>query len=153
MSDKEYFEQLWQKNMMKRCGCIVPTIKLAIITLIIVLLSSCATKARIEYHDRDVNHCITNTVHDTLIDKTTDSVYVNKYVKGDTTYLEKYKYMIRWRERIVERHDTCWRDSVVTQIKETTNEVIKIPKIYKFSLLFSILCFIFVIVKALRRWL
>lgn len=128
-------------------------VRLIIITLIATLLSSCATKTKIEWRDRDVNHYITNTIHDTLIDKTTDSVYVNRYVKGDTMFLEKYKYVTRWRDRIVERHDTCWRDSVVTQIKETTNEVIKIPKIYKFSLLFSILCFIFVIVKALRRWL
>lgn len=142
MDCKEYFNRLWHYKK-----------QALLVALIIIFVSSCATKARIEYHDRDVNHYITNTVHDTLIDKTTDSVYVNRYVKGDTTYLEKYKYMIRWRERIVERHDTCWRDSVVTQIKETTNEVIKIPKIYKFSLLFSILCFIFVIVKALRRWL
>lgn len=142
MDCKEYLNRFWHY---KRQALLV--------VLIIIFVSSCATKARIEYRDRDVNHYITNTVHDTLIDKTTDSVYVNKYVKGDTTYLEKYKYMIRWRERIVERHDTCWRDSVVTEIKETTNEVIKIPKIYKFSLLFSILCFIFVIVKALRRWL
>lgn len=138
---------------MKRCGCIIPTtIKLAIITLIISLLSSCATKTKIEYRDRDVNHYITNTVHDTLIDKTTDSVYVNRYVKGDTMFLEKYKYVTRWRDRIVERHDTCWRDSIVTEIKETTREVVKIPKLYKFSLWFSILCIIFAIVK-ISRWL
>jgi len=152
MSDKEYFEQLWQEKMMKRCGCIVPTIKLAIITLIIVLLSSCATKTKIEYRDRDVNHYITNTVHDTLIDKTTDSVYVNRYVKGDTMFLEKNKHVTRWRDRVVERHDTCWRDSIVTEIRETTMEVVKIPKLYKFSLWISILCIIFAIVK-LSRWL
>lgn len=153
MSDKEYFEQLWQEKMMKRCGCIIPTtIKLAIITLIISLLSSCATKTKIEYRDRDINHYITNTVHDTLIDKTTDSVYVNRYVKGDTMFLEKYKYVTRWRDRVVERHDTCWRDSIVTEIKETTREVVKIPKLYRFSLWISILCIIFAIVK-LSRWL
>lgn len=117
----------------------------------VLSLSSCATKTKIEYRDRDVNHYITNTVHDTLIDKTTDSVYVNVYTKGDTVFKEKYKERTRWRDRIVERHDTCWRDSIVTEYKETVKEVTKIPKIYTISLFFSIGCIIFAIIK-LVRW-
>jgi hypothetical protein len=119
---------------------------------ILLLFSSCATKTKIEYRDRDVNHYITNTVHDTLIDKTTDSVYFEVMVKGDTVYQTKYKEKARWRDRVIERHDTCWRDSVVTEYKETVKEVTKIPKIFKISLIFSILCCIFVFVK-LIRWL
>lgn len=117
---------------------------------LVVFFSCCSTKKQIEYVDRDINHYITNTVHDTLIDKTTDSVYFEVKVKGDTVYQTKYKEKTRWRNRIIERHDTCWRDSVVTEYKETIKEVTKIPKIFKFSLFFSILCCIFAIIKIIR---
>lgn len=118
----------------------------------IVAFTSCATKTRIEYRDRDVNHYITNTVHDTLVDKTTDSIYVEIRTGGDTVYNTKYVEKTRWRDRIVERHDTCWRDSVVTEYKETVKEVIKIPKFYTYSLIFSILVIIFAIIK-FYKWL
>lgn len=117
---------------------------------LVVFFSCCSTKKQIEYVDRDINHYITNTVHDTLIDKTTDSVYFEVKVKGDTVYQTKYKEKTRWRDRIIERHDTCWRDSVVTEYKETIKEVTKIPKIFKFSLFISILCCIFAIIKIIR---
>lgn len=134
---------------MANCGC--GTYVYAIIAFIVILtLSSCATRTRIEYRDRDVNHYITNVVHDTLIDKTTDSVFYEVKVKGDTVFATKYKEMTRWRDRIVEKHDTCFRDSIVTVKKETTVEIVKIPKIYRISLLFSILVIIFAIIKALK---
>ena len=125
---------------------------LLIFILTFVVFCSCATKTKIEYRDRDVNHYITNTVHDTLIDKTTDSVYFEVKVKGDTVYQTKYKEKTRWRDRIIERHDTCWRDSVVTEYKETVKEVTKIPKIFWVSLFISIICVIFAFIK-LVRWL
>jgi hypothetical protein len=145
-----YVEMCRQQQLMNN-GFGTPLYAIIIIA-IVLLLSSCATKTRIEYRDRDVNHYITNTVHDTLIDKTTDSVYFEVMVKGDTVYQTKYKEKARWRDRVIERHDTCWRDSVVTEYKETVKEVTKIPKIFKISLIFSILCCIFVFVKLLR-WL
>ena len=113
---------------------------------------SCATKTKIEYRDRDVNHYITNTVHDTLVDKTTDSVYFEVKVKGDTVYATKYKEKTRWRDRIVIKHDTCRVDSIVTIRKEVTKEITKIPKLFKISMVFSILVIIFAFVK-LFRWL
>jgi hypothetical protein len=118
----------------------------------LMLFTSCATRKVVEYRDRDVNHYITNTVHDTLIDKTTDSVYFEVKVKGDTVYQTKYKEKTRWRDRIIERHDTCWRDSVVTEYKEKVKEVTKIPKIFVVSLFISIICIIFAFIK-LVRWL
>ncbi len=124
---------------------------IVVIFCFVLLMSSCATKTKIEYRHRDVNHYITNTIHDTLIDKTTDSVYVNVYTKGDTVFKEKYKERTRWRDRIVERHDTCYRDSIVTEYKETTKEVTKVPKFYKYCLWFSIIVVIFAIIK-LVRW-
>jgi hypothetical protein len=136
---------------MKEAGRYKITLFVSTIVMLNVL-TSCSLLEKIEYRDRVVDHYITNVVHDTLIDKTTDSVYFEVMVKGDTVYQTKYKEKTRWRDRIVERHDTCWRDSVVTEYKETTKEVIKIPKIYSLSLWFSIVCIIFAIVK-LTRWL
>lgn len=128
-------------------------IVLFVSTIVVLnILTSCSLLEKIEYRDRDVNHYITNTVHDTLIDKYSDSVYVNVYVKGDTVYSEKYKEKIRFRDRIVERHDTCYKDSVVTKTEVTTKEIIKIPKIFYISLVISVICIIFAIVKLLR-WL
>ena len=128
-------------------------IVLFVSTIVVLnILTSCSLLEKIEYRDRDVNHYITNTVHDTIIDKYSDSVYVNVYVKGDTVYSEKYKEKIRFRDRIVERHDTCYKDSVVTKTEVTTKEIIKIPKIFYISLVISIICIIFAIAKLLR-WL
>lgn len=120
--------------------------------LSLFLLAACATRTRIEYRDRDVNHYITNTIHDTLINNTRDSIYVEVLAKGDTIWRTKYVEKTRWRDRIVERHDTCWRDSIVVEYKENVKEVTRVPKIYKFSLLLSILCIIFVFIK-FTRWL
>lgn len=120
--------------------------------LSLFLLAACATRTRIEYRDRDVNHYITNTIHDTLINNTRDSIYVEVLAKGDTIWRTKYVEKTKWRDRIVERHDTCWRDSIVVEYKENVKEVTRVPKIYKFSLLLSILCIIFVFIK-ITRWL
>ena len=99
-----------------------------------------------------MNHYITNAVHDTLVDKTTDSVFVNVYTKGDTVYFEKSKEKIRYRDRIVETHDTCWRDSVVREYKEEIKEVVKYPKTYWLWLGVSIISVIFATTKIIR-WL
>lgn len=120
--------------------------------LITLCLSSCATRTRIEYRDRDVNHYVTNNVHDTLIIGTTDSTYVYVTTKGDTVYQTVYRERTRWRDRIVERHDTCWRDSVATEYKESVREVVKFPKTYWWFLGISIISVIFAFVKV-SRWL
>lgn len=126
--------------------------KFLYIIIALLTFTSCATKTKIEYRDREVVKYITKELHDTLIDKTSDSVFVNVYVKGDTVFKEKYKEKTRWRDRVVIKNDTCWRDSVVTEYKETTKEVIKIPKIYTYALIFSIIVIIFAIYKILQ-WL
>lgn len=118
----------------------------------IICFTSCATKTKIEYRDRIVDHYNTIVQHDTLREHTSDSIFEKIYVKGDTVYNTKYVENTRWRDRIVERHDTCWRDSVVTEYKETTKEVTKIPKLFWISMCFSILVIIFAFVK-LFRWL
>lgn len=152
MTEKENKElaERWI-NMQMNNGCGAP-IFATIIIVLVLLLSSCATKTQIEYRDRVVDNYITKEVHDTLRENTTDSVYFEVLVKGDTVYKTKYKEKTRWRDRIIERHDTCWRDNVVTEHKGTVKEVTKIPKILNVSLFISIICIIFVFVK-LIRWL
>lgn len=153
MTDNEkeiIIKECMEKAMYSGCGA--PTCIAVILFVVVFFFASCATHTKIEYRDRDVNHYITNTVHDTLIDKSTDSVYFEVKVKGDTVFATKYKEKTRWRDRIVEKHDTCWRDSVVTEYKETTKEIIKIPKIFWGSFVFSIICIIFATIK-LIQWL
>lgn len=116
------------------------------------VLSSCATRTKIEYRDVIVDHYNTIEVHDTLRENTHDSVYVEIKQKGDTVYNTKYVERTKWRDKIVERHDTCWRDSVVTEYKETTVEKTKIPKLFWASLVFSVIVIIFAFIK-LIRWL
>lgn len=118
----------------------------------IICFTSCATKTKIEYRDRIVDHYNTIVQHDTLREHTSDSIFEKIYVKGDTVYNTKYVEKTRWRDRIVDIHDTCWRDSVVTEYKETTKEVTKIPKLFWISMCFSILVIIFAFVK-LFRWM
>lgn len=149
--EKLRYAEMWRKQQLMNNGCGAP-IFATIIIVLVLLLSSCATKTQIEYRDRVVDHYITKEVHDTLRENTTDSVYFEVLAKGDTVYKTKYKEKTRWRDRIIERHDTCWRDNVVTEYKGTVKEVTKNPKILNVSLFISIICIIFVFVKFIR-WL
>lgn len=150
MTTEEYYKKLWDEAI-DRCGCFTKTIAFIVTTAVLILLTSCATKSQIEYRDRVVDHYNTVTVHDTLREKTSDSTFVLVTTKGDTVYQTEYRERTRWRDRIVERHDTCFRDSIVTEYKETIKEVKKIPKIYQYALWFSVACIIFAIGKRLMR--
>ena len=153
MSRDEYMQKIAMEALNSRNGCFGNGLRIAMIVIVaIIMLSSCATKTKIEYRDRIVDHYNTIVQHDTLREHTSDSIFEKIYVKGDTVYNTKYVENTRWRDRIVERHDTCWRDSITTEYKETTKEVVKYPKTYWWLLGFIILFFIFVFVK-LIRWL
>lgn len=134
-------------------GCFGASIAYGLILILVLLFSSCATKTRIEYRDRDVNHYINKEVHDTLVERIMDSVYLETKQSGDTIYITKYKEKTRWKEKIVERHDTCWRDSITTQYKETTKEITKYPKSYWWFMGISIISVIFAIYKIKKIWL
>ena len=149
--DKEFYTRMWQQNQMLNNGCGTP-IYIAVIVFVVMFLSSCATRTKIEYRDRDVNHYITNTIHDTLRIKETDSVHHEIITRNDTVFDTKYVEKTRWHDRIVEKHDTCWRDSVTTEYKEKVSEVVKYPKTYWWLLGISIFSFIFAFVK-LMIWL
>ena len=145
-----YVEQ-WRKQQLMNSGCGTPVLY-AIIIAVIMLFSSCATKTKIEYRDREVVKYNTSYVHDTTFVEKHDSVYHTIFQKGDTVYDTKYVERTRWRDNIVVKKDTCWRDSIVTIKKETVKEVTKIPKLFWISMCFSILVIIFAFVK-LFRWL
>lgn len=149
--EKLEFARMWHEQQKQNVGCGTP-LYVCIIVSVIFFLSSCATKTKIEYRDRDVNHYITKVEKDTVTQNTRDSIYFEVIKKGDTVYATKYKEKYIYLDKIQIRHDTCWRDSIVVQYKENVKEVKKILKIYKYSLAFSILCIIFAIIKFVR-WL
>ncbi len=153
MIDKEKIEyaRMWHEQQKQNVGCGTP-LYACIIIAVVLFFSSCATRTVIEYRDRDVNHYITKVEKDTVTQNTRDSIYFEVIKKGDTVYATKYKEKYIYLDKIQIRCDTCWRDSIVTQYKENVKEIKKIPKIYKVSLAFSILCVIFAILKFVR-WL
>lgn len=134
-----------KKTTWKECA-------LAIVILSAFILCSCATKTKVEHIDRIVDNYNTIVQHDTLREHTSDSIFEKIYVRGDTVFDTKYVERTRWRDRIVECHDTCQRDSVVTEYRETTKEVVKYPKTYWCFLGISIISVIFAFIK-LRKWL
>lgn len=136
---------------MGRIGCGSPIVATIVITLILVF-SSCATKREIQYVDRDVVKYETKVQHDTLINNIHDSVYHTVFQKGDTIYDTKYVEKTKYRDRVVVRIDTCYRDSIQTVIKESVKEKQIIPKWCYYLLVFSIIVIIFAIVKVIR-WL
>lgn len=122
------------------------------IFLFAAILCSCATKTKIEYRDREVVKYEKQYVHDTIRIERHDSVYHTIFQKGDTVYDTKYIEHTHWRDRVVEKHGTCYKDSIQTEYKETVKEVVKYPKSYWYLLGFSVLVIIFAIYK-LTRWL
>ena len=149
MNNKDFYNKLWEESPMGRIGCGSPIVATIVITLILVL-SSCATKREIQYVDRDVVKYETKVQHDTLINNIHDSVYHTVFQKGDTIYDTKYVEKTKYRDRVVVRIDTCYRDSIQTVIKESVKEKQIIPKWCYYLLVFSILFVIFAIVKVVR---
>lgn len=144
--DERYYDNLWKNN-----GCSTTTYAaMTIIVGVLLLFCSCATKK--EYIDREVVKYEKQYVHDTTLVEKHDSVYHTIFQKGDTVYDTKYVEHTRWRDRIVVKSDTCWKDSIMTEYKEVTVEKLKIPKICYFSLFFCGIVIIFAIIK-LIRWL
>lgn len=87
---------------------------------IITLLASCATKTKIEYVDREVVKYQTKIQHDTLVQNIHDSIYYSVIQKGDTIYSTKFVYKTQYKDRVVVKIDTCFKDSIQTQtITET----------------------------------
>lgn len=56
-----------------------------------------------------------------------DSIYIDRYHKGDTVFVERNKVQTRWRDRIVQVHDTIVQNKMQ---KEVVTERY-IPNYYK----------------------
>lgn len=151
MNNNTFYNRLWEDSPMGRIGCGSPIVATIVITLILVF-SSCATKTKIEYVDREVVKYETKIQHDTLINNIHDSVYHTVFQKGDTIYDTKYVEKTKYRDRVVVRIDTCYRDSIQTVIKESVKEKQIVPKWCYFCVVISILVIIFAIIKFIR-WL
>lgn len=124
--------------------------KLLLFILIVIILCSCATRKSIEYIDREVVKYQKEIVHDTLYQHTHDSVYHTVFQKGDTIYDTRYIEKTRWRDRIVSKTDTIYRDSVRTQIKNVTVVKTKTPKWCYYCLAVCTIFAIFAVGKILR---
>lgn len=146
MDDEEYYERLF-KTSVNNVGCGTPVIA-AIIVFVLFMLSSCATKTKVEYVEKEVVKYETKIQHDTLINNVHDSIKIE--TKGDTVFVDRWHTSVK--EKIVNRTDTCWRDSVRTEIKENTVEKLKTPKWCYFCLGFCVIFIIFALIKLLR-WL
>lgn len=151
MDKDELYAKIMQESLMQRNGC-GQTMLATIIIAIIIVFSSCATKKKIEYVDREVVKYQKELVHDTLIQHTHDSVFHTVFQRGDTIYDTKYVEKTKYRDRVVVKTDTCYRDSIQVQIKESVVEKQKIPKWCYYCLVVSILFIIFASIMLLR-WL
>lgn len=136
--EKEYYINLWRESFCKNnLGCGTPMFA-AVLVGIIIFFSSCATKTRIEYVDREVVKYESKIQVDTLINNVHDSIIIER--NGDTVFVNKWHTVIK--EKIKERIDTCWRDSIRTQTTEKVVEKQIIPKWCYGSL---VVCFLFII--------
>lgn len=126
--------------------------KVLLFLLVSIFLVSCATKTKVEYRDREVTKYENVYLHDTTFIERHDSVFHSVIQRGDTVFDTRYVEKVKWRDRVVEHHNTCWRDSAVIEYQYITKEVNKIPKIYTYALIFSILTLIYGLIK-LTKWL
>lgn len=125
--------------------------KIIFVLTALFCLWGCATKTKVEYVDREVVKYQIKVQHDTLVQNTHDSVYHTIFQRGDTIYNTKYVEKIKYRDKIVYKTDTCYRDSINTEIRESVVEKQKIPKWCYFCLGICIIFIIFAILK-LALW-
>lgn len=115
---------------------------IAIVLLWAWLLTGCKTcecLPSVEYRDS----IVTRYHHDTIQTYEKDSIFI--HAKGDTVWRERWS--IRWRDKIVERHDTIYQDRQT----ETVRVEKVVPTYYKgVSLAFWILVVLLLLATAIR---
>lgn len=151
MTDKEFFSKLWDDSPMGRSGCCSP-IAIAVFVGVLFLLCSCATRKSIEYVDREVVKYQKEVVHDTLIQHTHDSVYHTVFQKGDTVFDTKYVEKTKWRDRVVYKTDTCYRDSVYVKTNQKTIEREIVPK-WCYVCLAICVVFVLLVIRKVVQWI
>lgn len=106
---------------------------------LLVACRTCECYPTIEYKDS----IVTRYQHDTIQTYEKDSIYI--HARGDTVYRERWS--IRYRDKIVERHDTIYQDrnAEVVRVERI------VPTYYKgVSLAFWVLVVLLVVATAVR---
>ena len=124
---------------------------IGMVILVGLLLCSCEATKHIEWRDREVEKWNTKVVHDTVRVYEKDSIYHEITTKNDTVFDTKIVERIRWRDKIVEKTDTIIEQQTTIEYKDRIIEKKIVPKWCWYCLAFSILCFIFAIIKIRRN--
>lgn len=115
---------------------------IVICLLWLCLLNSCKTcecLPSVEYRDS----IVTRYHHDTIQTYEKDSIFI--HARGDTVWRERWS--IRWRDKIVERHDTIYQDRQT----ETVRVEKVVPAYYKgVSLAFRMLVVLIAVATTIR---
>lgn len=115
---------------------------IVICLLWLCLLNSCKTcecLPSVEYRDS----IVTRYHHDTIQTYEKDSIFI--HARGDTVWRERWS--IRWRDKIVERHDTIYQDRQT----ETVRVEKVVPAYYKgVSLAFWMLVVLIAVATTIR---
>lgn len=119
----------------------------------IAMCSSCSPKTQIEYVDREVVKYEKQYVYDTTYLEKHDSVLHTIFQKGDTVYDTQYIVRVKYKDRVVYKADTCYKDSIQVQYKENTIEKKIIPNWCYYSLLGCGLLILIVGFKIYKWWL
>lgn len=143
--------------------------------LALVLLSSCSHKVRYITETVEIPKIQKEFVNrvDSVFIKDVDSIYIDRYLKSDTQYIETTK--IRYRDRYALHTDTILRtDSIFVPVRydnpDLISEIDKLKtdstvkeklhkhtvKMYNYTLLIGLLCvviFNFGKIKKLIKWL
>ncbi len=110
-----------------------------LISLLLTACRTCECYPTIEYKDS----IVVRYQHDTIQTYEKDSIYI--HARGDTVYRERWS--IRYRDKIVERHDTIYQDrnAEVVRVERI------VPTYYKgVSLAFWVLVVLLVVATAVR---
>lgn len=134
-----------------RLGCWLPLFAF-LLAIALILCTSCKTKTKIEYVDKEVVKYEYKIKHDTLIENNHDSIFHTIFQKGDTVYNVKYKEKIKYKDKFVYTTDTLYKDSIQYVDRKETVEKKYIPKWCYYSLVGWILLLIFAIYK-IYKWL
>ncbi len=77
---------------------------LIVLLMIAFALASCKTQD----HFADSSKMVYNNRIDSVYILQHDSIFVDRYVKGDTVYINKTTEHTKWREKTVLQHDTTY---------------------------------------------
>lgn len=102
-------------------------------------MGSCSPKI-LEHTSTQIQYSF---VHDTVSNYQRDSIYINKYQKGDTIFIEKFKYLtqIKYKEHV--KIDTSYiKQTVTVQVEKKLSIFIQFCRFFTIMTLFIVLFYI-----------